>query len=260
MAKLSKEIIYAGKKDETFDNRVKIDFEVNVSKDGWFYTNLSDQWIAFFESNNVKLERNARTKKVGYIAEKTLADLLKKVQKLADEAVSRELISEELVIKYAIKTSCSYFLDKDGGIAPNASREWTNLKERAPDDWKEGTVSQHASSPRPFGIEVYAKPFWKREYRYRSGSVKIEFARLGQYDTKEVDKSWYYLRWLEAVPAIIPPDETKIQEIEYSEAVAKFFVDMLKAICTLNENIKDFINPVAIKQIAESGGRLIGNY
>jgi len=49
-----------------------------------------------------------------------------------------------------------------------------------------------------------------------------------------------------------------IQEVKYTEHTAKFFVDLIKGICNINEKVKDFIDPESIVKIAESGQKLLG--
>lgn len=41
-------------------------------------------------------------------------------------------------------------------------------------------------------------------------------------------------------------------EVECNEYTSKLFVDMIKSICKISEQIKSFINPEQIKAIAES--------
>ena len=41
-------------------------------------------------------------------------------------------------------------------------------------------------------------------------------------------------------------------EVECNECTSKLFVDMIKSICKISEQVKSFINPEQIKAIAES--------
>lgn len=43
-----------------------------------------------------------------------------------------------------------------------------------------------------------------------------------------------------------------VMEVECNECTSKLFVDMIKSICKISEQIKSFINPEQIKAIAES--------
>lgn len=44
----------------------------------------------------------------------------------------------------------------------------------------------------------------------------------------------------------------QIMEVECNECTSKLFVDMIKSICNISEQVKSFINPEQIKAIAES--------
>lgn len=41
-------------------------------------------------------------------------------------------------------------------------------------------------------------------------------------------------------------------EVECNECTSKLFVDMIKSICNISEQVKSFVNPEQIKAIAES--------
>lgn len=46
-------------------------------------------------------------------------------------------------------------------------------------------------------------------------------------------------------------------EVECNECTSKLFVDMIKSICKMSEQVKSFINPEQIKAIAESNESLL---
>ena len=223
-------------------------FDVNVNKDGTFVTTLPIAFVEMLELANIQTSVN-QLGNAGYFTDKTYAGLISKVSSICKEYESRELVSETTVIKYVIQTTCMYCLDINGNIVPNASGEWTKCPERQQDDWKEGTETQHAGKHNPFGLMVYAKPVFKRTYKYKSGKTKEEYKDYSAFSGGDGDA--YYIRWLAAISSISPPNG-KIMEIEYTEDIAKFFVDLLKGICAINEKIKDFTSPEAIKQIAEN--------
>lgn len=45
-------------------------------------------------------------------------------------------------------------------------------------------------------------------------------------------------------------------EVKCNECTSKLFVDMIKSICKISEQVKSFINPEQIKAIAESNESL----
>ncbi len=243
--------------DGSVRNEVQFSTDINVSKEGLFSTTLPKDIVELLESAQINTGSN-QLKNKGYFTNTTYGGLVSEIRNCVKEFLSKTLIGERIVIKYAIKTSCAYVLDIDGCVVPNAGKEWTRLEERAINDWKNGTVSQHAANCRPFGIEVYAKPYLRKEFKYGSGQIKIEYEYISASYYITSDENDFYLRWLGGVTTIAVPDESHLQEIDYSEEVAKVFVDMLKGICVLNEKIKDFLTPESIKIIANSGKRLLG--
>jgi hypothetical protein len=44
----------------------------------------------------------------------------------------------------------------------------------------------------------------------------------------------------------------QVMEVECNECTSKLFVDMIKSICNISEQVKSFVNPEQIKAIAES--------
>jgi hypothetical protein len=118
--------------------------------------------------------------------------------------------------------------------------------------WHEGNIHISATHPSPFGVLMYAKPFIKREYKYRSGKCKSyyhkEWEATGDMETQF--ENGYNLQWLNAVPCISKPERGNLQEIDYNENVAEFFVSMIKSICKLSAAITDFLNPEHIELLA----------
>lgn len=135
-------------------------------------------------------------------------------------------------------------------IVPNG--RWTRYDGY---EWKNGTESQHAVSPLPFGMMVYVRPFYKKTYQYKSGTIKTELSAV--HETNDIEETKPNLHWLTGICSM-SPDGLKIQEIDYTEEVAAVFVNMIKSICSVNERIKDFISPDQILLIAKGNQKLLG--
>lgn len=61
-----------------------------------------------------------------------------------------------------------------------------------------------------------------------------------------------YAHWLNCVTSISYNRHKQVMEVECNECTSKLFVDMIKSICNISEQVKSFINPEQIKAIAES--------
>lgn len=232
---------------------LEFSIDVYVNTDGEFTTTLPKEIAEQFEEAGLNLIKN-RSRNKGFFSASTYDDLISQVKDTAKEYMSRELISEKIVIRYVIQTTCTYCLDPNGHVVPNGSFEWTQTDNYL---WKEGTLTQNASSPRPFGFQVYCKPYTRRDYKYRSGKKRTEYDLWVPFGSSQAEKGQYYLHWLESIASMEEP-EGGVKEIEYTENIARFFVEMVKSICALNEKIKDFLEPDSIKMIAETGRKLIG--
>lgn len=122
-------------------------------------------------------------------------------------------------------------------------KEWTGGDENG--KWRDGTSSLDALNTQPFGFSVYAKPFLKRVIEYGNGETKVEYGRLNT-------EKGTYAHWLNYVTCISYNRHKPVMEVECNECTSKLFVDMIKSICKISEQIKSFINPEQIKAITES--------
>lgn len=94
-------------------------------------------------------------------------------------------------------------------------------------------------------FSVYAKPFLKRVIEYGNGETKVEYGRLNT-------EKGTYAHWLNCVTSISYNRHKQVMEVECNECTSKLFVDMIKSICNISEQVKSFVNPEQIKAIAES--------
>lgn len=139
--------------------------------------------------------------------------------------------------------NCMFSYDKNGNIVPNPSKEWTGGDENG--KWRDGTSRLDALNTQPFGFSVYAKPFLKRVIEYGNGETKVEYGRLNT-------EKGTYAHWLNCVTSISYNRYKQVMEVECNECTSKLFVDMIKSICNISEQVKSFVNPEQIKAIAES--------
>lgn len=154
-----------------------------------------------------------------------------------------KIVEEVPVIKYQLETNCMFSYDKNGNIVPNPSKEWTGGDENG--EWRDGTSRLDALNAQPFGFSVYAKPFLKRVIEYGNGETKVEYSRLNT-------EKGTYAHWLNCVTSISYNRYKQVMEVECNECTSKLFVDMIKSICNISEQVKSFINPEQIKAIAGS--------
>lgn len=75
--------------------------------------------------------------------------------------------------------------------------------------------------------------------------TKVEYGRLNT-------EKGTYAHWLNYVTCISYNRYKPVMEVECNECTSKLFVDMIKSICEISEQVKSFINPEQIKAIAES--------
>lgn len=165
------------------------------------------------------------------------------IREVLKRCLSCKIVEEVPVIKYQLETNCMFSYDKNGNIVPNPSKEWTGGDENG--KWRDGTSRLDALNTQPFGFSVYAKPFLKRVIEYGNGETKVEYGRLNT-------EKGTYAHWLNCVTSISYNRHKQVMEVECNECTSKLFVDMIKSICNISEQVKSFVNPEQIKAIAES--------
>lgn len=170
-------------------------------------------------------------------------DLESQIREVLKRCLSYKIVEEVPVIKYQLETNCMFSYDKKGNIVPNPSKEWTGGDENG--KWRDGTSRLDALNTQPFGFSIYAKPFLKRVIEYGNGETKVEYSRLNT-------EKGTYAHWLNCVTSISYNRYKQVMEVECNECTSKLFVDMIKSICNISEQVKSFINPEQIKAIAES--------
>jgi len=241
---------------ENFD----FDIDVNVTKEGLFTTTIPPDIAKKFEEGNINLRHN-KMYRAGYFEDRTLSGLKKQIGDIIIEYCSKEVILEKVVIRYCIEMTCSYTLDVDGNIAPNCSPEWTKAKD-SKYQWRGGN-SAFDNHDKPYGFQIYAVPLIRKDYRYKSGRIVTEYIRYrsGSDETKnytEVYKNGYYLKWLNDIVKLGKPSrEEAIKELDYSEDVCRFFVNLIKSICEINEKIKDKLEPETILLLSTKNTNLL---
>lgn len=85
-----------------------------------------------------------------------------------------------------------------------------------------------------------------------SVTVKVNVTKEGvEYGRLNTEKGTY-AHWLNCVTSISYNRYKQVMEVECNECTSKLFVDIIKSICKISEQVKSFINPEQIKAIAES--------
>ena len=110
----------------------------------------------------------------------TLEGLRREIEKAVNEAISKELVEDKLVIKYSVTTKCSYAIDTDGEIIPNGCwrKDPVERGKEYGTDWREGNANSRTYGNLP-SVSVFARVFHKKTYAYRSGRTiqKLEIYR-----------------------------------------------------------------------------------
>lgn len=236
--------------------KFSISFKVDINSEDHFKTTLSKSVVDQLLSRNIQLKTNGRSNgRLGYFSSPTMSGLLLQIEEKASEYISRELIEETLVIRYSIKSCCSFGLDVSGNIIPSLGF----LGDDTPDletGWLGGTQDSHAAKPEPTGVMFYVKPYHKRAYKYRSGREFVEYERLSPFGghAKDVKKD-YYLHYLAGIVSTRPVGE--LRELPYTQKRGKFFVDLFKKLCVLTYAMTKIDEVEAMDTMIETGGNLL---
>ena len=232
------------------NNSLSVTVVVNVTKDGLFTTTLSKEDLTKIHSYGIELPTN-RLGNEGYFNSTSLSNLEGQIREVLKRCLSYKVVEETPIIKYQLETICVFAYNKNRDIVPNISKEWTKSYEGV--EWMDGTSRLDALNAKPFGFSVYAKPFLKRVIEYGNGETKIEYEKMS---TEEGT----YAHWLNCVTCMSYDRYKPVMEVECNEHTSKLFVDIIKSVCKISEQVKSFADPEQIKAIAESNGSLLPNH
>lgn len=229
----------------TDQEKIHIVTPVTVTKEGMFTTTLPEASVQTLRDYGMELRPN-RAGRAGFFSSETLEGLRREIEKVAKEAVSRELIEDKLVIKYQVNTSGTYALDDDGEIIPNGY--WRKTKKPGDDystNWREGNVNMPAYFGNTPTIKVFARVFHKKTYSYKSGKT---LETLETYHPKNGRGG--SVDWINCLCNIRPDvgsssniDYTRFAEVEATEENAAMFVKLFKFVFQANELLKEMSNP-----------------
>ena len=236
------------------NERIQFHTPVNVTKEGLFTTTLPSEAYNAIGAYGMSL-RNNRFGKPGYFEDKTLDGLQKQIDDLVREALSRTLVEDKTVIKYCVKTRAAYVVDDDGEIIPNSYwRKNRTPGEQFESNWREGNDNlRSAMSGFTPSLSVYAKPFQKKRYIYKSGK---EYTEYTPYEPAKWSRG-SSVDWLASQVNIVPNDSfghfnskedwkrvlQNLPEIDATEENAAFFVKMVTFIDKANEMFGQLNDP-----------------
>lgn len=233
MAKIKRTVSAISDLDK--DLRIDITVDVDVNAEGMFTTTLKKEDAELIESYGIQLDRN-RVLNHGYFRSDTMAGLIGQIYDVLKQCVNYNVVSRKPVIMYYLDTICSYCLNPEtGDICPNGQSKYTGVGGNFA-GWKEGTSKPNTFDDKHFGIKFYAEPFIKVEVEYGNGIRKTFLEHKDDWGDGT------NMQWLSDVPFFRTRKSfARAQEIEGTEDNARFFVNLIKSICKLNENIGDFL-------------------
>lgn len=236
----------------TDQENIHIKTPVNVTKEGLFTTTLPAESVRVLEEYGADLKPN-RLGNPGYFESKTLDGLRAEVTKLVEDAVSRELVEDKLVIKYEILTDCNYVKDTDGEIIPNGSWCKNHDDFNVTAFWQTGSKKRTSEACTP-STSIFAIVLHKKRYAYKSGRQVVTYE-------KPADREGGFKRTESAIDWLMGLVNTRptslyycgastlaerckhLPEVDATEENARFFVSMLKLIYKMNELFKGFSEP-----------------
>lgn len=228
-----------------YGDTLGINTSVSVTKEGLFTTTLPETAVNKLLDYGVSMSKN-RQGRDGYFSAKTLDELRKNIREFMEEALSRELIREETVIKYQIITAGSCYIDDDGEIFPNGG--WAqngnydaNTKKGHWVDFTERSDALNMATPK---LQVWAGVYDRKCYRFKSGKQVTELSKR-RPETYHKPEEKTNLNWLcdqVAVTAegLYRGNVDHLPDVPATEENAAFFVKILKFIYTAARLFTEF--------------------
>lgn len=142
-------------------------------------------------------------------------------------------VVEEIVIKYAMSSSCHYWQTPDGAIFPNGGDGRIPRDEhgRTSGNWSRD-ADRHQMDLKPYRVGLFVQLQTKQTHTNRAGGVTVKYAR--------VSKTTGYAALLQGFPHMGEPKFKEISEMPYTEEAAEFFYNMLMGLCGLSQRMFAF--------------------
>ena len=230
------------------DQNISFKTPVSVTKEGVFTTTLPKDIVDKLLEYDATLASN-RVGTLGYFSAKRLEDLRPQIKEVIENAMSRKLIEDKLVIKYEIRTQCVYVVDADGEILPNGG--WVKDREKWGEGkagWREGTINMgnyYTFTPR---LSIYANVFKKETYQFKNGRTIVKYSPYKIENTVPGGNVDWLCGQIRVKPECINSmhDENvlkRLPEVDATEENAAVFVQMLKFMFKANEIFKNLAKP-----------------
>lgn len=227
--------IYVESDCEDRKNRKKLHAKVtvNIDAEGVFTAYLPEDTVKHLTGLGIRLSGNPRRSggRDGYFSNKTYGGLLKDIKAKMQLAVHRKRISQEVVLRYVMKTRAAFgvTLPDDKGVRkviPNLGwgyegpidmeRYWIHTSDQA-----------HVNTASMNFIKFAVRPMYKEIYEFPGGQTVEEYRYIRE-SSIDHDKA-PNLKYLVAIPKMNFGDSwagrqyTPV-EIPYTEEAAAFFV------------------------------------
>lgn len=242
---------------EFFDNdRIQFKTPVSVTKEGIFSTTLPESAVQKLKEYGLSLKQN-RIGREGYFENKTLEGLNQDIHSFVKDCISRQIIEDNLVIKYKVKTKVAYLVDTDGEIIPNGL--WVKNHKDFEEQrvvWRNGNANFQSTGGFTPSLSVFALVYHKRVYSYKSGKTVTLYERY-----RPADSGRSQIDWLASQVNVVANDAwgstterdlENLSEIQATPEVADLFVKMIKLIDQTNELFQGLNNPENILALLAS--------
>lgn len=231
------------------DVALHIKTPVSVTKEGIFSTTLPESSVQELEKYGLPMEVNRNGRK-GYFCASTLNELKQKIEDYATNAMRRELVSEEEIIKYKVVTAGSCCADKDGNIYPNGRWGEPGSYDKGEVQWVRFTKKSDACNPVVPQISAFAIVVKRKRYNYPSGLETMELEPIFGKDKGSSSN----LDWLKSQVCILY-DKRELEwlpELPATEENASFFVTLIKYIYTAAMAFSKLVNPDYVEAFVKS--------
>ncbi len=208
-------------------------YDVNVDKQGNFTTTIPSDVSEKLMKIGIKLNNSRRNDNYGFFSAISLDELEKKVTEISDKYSKKKLVSEKIIIKYAVDTRCTYCKGISGKIYPNGSWEQNAEGYKNSYHWISGTQDLHAMNRVPFGFDVAFEIMKIKTWEFPNKEQTKEYERLEESDKKNDET----LQWLTSLCGLDFSSDSTIKEIEYTKEIGALFKSMILFIFNINEKI-----------------------
>lgn len=240
---------------DAMDEHVEYKYQISVSVHGKFYCKPDQHFIDTADSMEADLKAHDAYIVKGTLYSARLSNLEEAMARIVKRYYEKDKIKKELVIIYKIQNQVSYY-KRDGSISPNGERGPADAR----GEWLGDTPKFRGDKWDSYCVKICAQ-IWVKSTKENTGKVKYDGPQKGELGEhgNNLNKFLQLNPFYDGDYGSSDYETLSVQykEMAYTEERAKFFYDILIAMCKLADKVSVLKDEDKLLQIINSGTKLL---